>query len=131
VIVIRPAGVTAEGQASEARLLERLAALERRLEALEAAAAHRQRERLRTDDAALLTKLLPAAAGVFGSSEFLAADLLDIASPAFRQILAGRPVLAVGKLLVRGVGVNVDGYVLEDCGREHGARRWRIVQVLE
>lgn len=98
--------------------------IERRVEALEAAIALVDPEAVK--NVALLRRLLPVLAAIFGSQLFTLADARRHASAV--AVLGDRSSTAIGKLFARAAaaGVVLDGYELEQLGR-HGSRAlWRI-----
>jgi hypothetical protein len=78
-----------------------------------------------------LAKILPAVGGVFGSEWFLVRELFASPAAAVRLVLRGLNARQVGRLLRRGEGVVVDGYLVQRGGIELHARLARIVQVQE
>jgi hypothetical protein len=72
-----------------------------------------------------LQKLLPAAAGKFGSNEFRIRELMqDPAVCALTPLNSAQ----IGSLFSRAArsGVSVAGYVVLNIGRDHGASLWMI-----
>jgi hypothetical protein len=83
-------------------------------------------------DHARLSRLLPAIAGAFGSERFTARDCLDQdAPPAIRIVMRGLNARRLGRLLQRGEGQVIAGYVVERTGLELGVVLWRVLQVPE
>jgi hypothetical protein len=72
-------------------------------------------------DRATLERILPAIAGALGSEYFLASEAIASAYPALVLVLAGMNARRLGKLLRRGDGVPVAGYVVHARGTETGA----------
>jgi hypothetical protein len=110
---------------------DRVASLEQRVRVLELALAallEQQRRTLSRREWALLERLYPAIGGAFGSERFASRDLA--ASPTLRLVLGGRSVKTIGRLLARAVGIAIDGFVVERCGRELRVTLWRVVAVV-
>lgn len=80
-------------------------------------------------DRAVLAKMLPAIAGVYGSETFSARDLSEDDRPAVRLVVKGRSVKQIGKLLSRADGIGMGGLMLQRQGLEFQVTTWRIVAV--
>jgi hypothetical protein len=104
--------------------------IEARLAALEADVADlkQQRSTLTRADRDALARILPAVVGVFGSSAFIASDVVH--HTALRLVVSGS-ARRFGKLLKRATGVIVDGFIVERLATEAHAIVWRIVGVPE
>ena len=102
------------------RCLLRFAASERRLALLEGGRALPPLER----DA--LAEILPAIVGVLGSEIFAVRELFGTDVPALRLGLRGRSSRAIGRLLARAAGQDVNGYVAERVSTERHAILWRV-----
>ena len=101
------------------------------LEARVAAIEHRlSSSTLRREDCAVLERILPALAGALGSEYFLAREAVASANPALVLVLANLNARRLGKLLRRGNGVLVGGYVVHAQGMEAGAVLWEVRRVL-
>jgi hypothetical protein len=85
---------------------------------------------LRREDRAALERILPAIAGALGSEYFLASEAVTSDNPALVLVLEGMHARRLGKLLRRGDGVPVTGYVVHARGRETGAVLWEVLRVL-
>jgi hypothetical protein len=72
-------------------------------------------------------RLLPALGAAFGSEPFASRDVLD--NPGARVVLRGCSIKRIGKLLDRGVGVPIDGLLIERVGIEINVTLWRVVAV--
>jgi hypothetical protein len=98
--------------------------LREQITALQADRDERLRRRLSQADVLLLQRLLPPLSGAWGDERFRASYVLD--DPGLARFVAGFSVKALGRLLARATGVPIGRYVLVDCGRDDGARCWRI-----
>jgi hypothetical protein len=107
-------------------LRDRLAALERRLDALEASAASTCR-RLRPTDRDRLARLLPAIIGALGSQPFAVRELQG---PAVALAAAGLSPRSIGRLFLRADGLPVAGFVVLRVGDEGGCALWSVRQVV-
>lgn len=97
-----------------------LAALERRIEALEAGAG----SALTAADRAFLAQLLPVIAGELGGEPWTLAELRQ--RPNVRLVIGSRSPASLGQLLSRAAGQIIGGLELEKLGR-HGSRTlWRL-----
>ena len=76
-------------------------------------------------DLGVLTRLLPAIAGAFGSELFTSRDLA--ADAGVRVVLRGLSIKRVGKLLSRGAGIPINGLMVERAGHEINVNLWRVV----
>ena len=104
-----------------------IAELRARMDAVE----HRlSRSTLGREDRAALERILPAIAGALGSEYLLASEAIASANPALVLVLAGMNARRLGKLLRRGDGVPVAGYVVHARGTETGAVLWEVLRVL-
>ena len=87
-----------------------------------------------TDDRLVerLSRLLPVIAAALGSEWFALAELLDDDYPAVRLAVTaiGIPRAQIGQLFARGVGVPIDGYVLERGGIELHRRLWQVSAIV-
>jgi hypothetical protein len=90
----------------------------------------REASRLSRADLDRLGGLLPVVAAVFGSEAFLVRELLQADHAGLALVLAGCSGRSLGRLLRRGEGVPVGGYVVERLGQEGGAVLWRVVKVV-
>jgi hypothetical protein len=79
-------------------------------------------------DRARLARLLPVLGAAFGSEPFASRDVLD--DPGARVVLRGCSNKAIGKLLARGAGVSIDGFLIERAGVHVGLALWRVVHSL-
>jgi hypothetical protein len=104
-------------------LVDRVAALERQVRALEAERDARRR-RLSLDDRRCLASVLPALSGCWGPEQFSVRDVFD--DPRLVRLVAGRSPKALGKLFARASGSVIGAYVLADGGPEAAPRRWRV-----
>ena len=86
--------------------------------------------RLSRADRDRLGALLPVVAAVVGPDGFLVRELLQLESPGLALVLAGCSSRSLGRLLRRGEGVPVGGYVVERLGQESGAVLWRVLKVV-
>ena len=75
-------------------------------------------------DHELLTRLLPAIAGAFGSEPFASRDLFTAAG--VRVVVRDSSVKRIGQLLGRGVGTPINGLVIERAGHELSVCLWRL-----
>jgi hypothetical protein len=101
-----------------------LTALAIRVEAIE----HRlNTSPLRRADREALSRILPAVAGAVGSELFLASEAVASENPALVLVLGGLNARRLGRLLRRGDGVDVDGYMVRANGTEGGAMLWSVV----
>ena len=115
------------GPSELADALAAVARLEARVEAIE----HRlSPSTLRREDRAALERILPALAGALGSGLFLASEAIASTNPALVLVLAGLNGRRLGRLLRRGDGVPVSGYVVHARGRETGAVLSEVLRVL-
>jgi hypothetical protein len=80
-------------------------------------------------DRALLARLLPAIGGALGSDLFTARELLKHDSAALRLVTVGLNAKQLGRLLKRGEGHVIDGYLIQREGLELHAVLWRVVRV--
>jgi hypothetical protein len=113
-------------------LLAAFTRFEAKVDALQATVdrmAANPRSTLSRADRRTLAKLLPAAGGVFGSEPFATRELFERDAPALRIVMRGLERLKVGRLLLRAVGHDIDGYLVERVGDELHRALWRIVQV--
>ena len=97
-------------------------------------ALERQRRPVATlsrDDRALLARLLPTAGGVLGSELFVARELCESESAELQVVTRGLNARQIGRVLQRGEGQVIDGYVIQREGVEQHAVLWRILQVPE
>jgi hypothetical protein len=78
----------------------------------------------------VLERILPAIAGALGSEYFLAREAVASANPALVLVLANMNARRLGKLLRRGNGVPVAGYVVHARAMEGGAVLWEVLRVL-
>jgi hypothetical protein len=108
-----------ELRASLDSLTSRVAAIEYRLSP----------STLRREDRAALERILPAIAGALGSELFLASEAVTSDNPALVLVLAGMNARRLGRLLRRGDGVPVAGYVVHARGTEAGAVLWEVLRV--
>lgn len=109
-------------------VLAELAALRARVDAVERRLS--PGADLRREDRAALERILPALAGALGSENFLASEAVTSDNPALVLVLEGMHARRLGKLLRRGDGVPVAGYVVHARGRETGAVLWEVLRVL-
>jgi len=105
----------------------RLASLEARVRALEQARQSAPSP-LRRADRDLLSRVLPAIAGLVGSDSFTSRDLA--ASSALRLVLGDRSVKTIGRLLSRGADLAIDGFMVQRAGAELRVTLWRLVAVV-
>jgi len=82
--------------------------------------------RLSADDRELLARLLPAIGGARGSEPFCTRDLAD-EHPELAPIIGGLSNKALGRLLARAQGSQVDGYLVQRAGVEINVVLWRVV----
>ena len=68
-------------------------------------------------------------AGVVGSELFLVRDLFESNAAALTLVLSGMNSRQVGRLLRRGEGQTIDGYVIHSEGSETNVTLWRVMQV--
>src|SRR5690349_7334553 len=94
---------------NDAQLSDLLIEIRRIRELLERANA--RAHALNRPDRVRLERLLPAIAGTFGSEPFTSRDLLDEGGAAIQVALSGTNARQVGRLLRRGEGHVLDGYV--------------------
>jgi hypothetical protein len=88
----------------------------------------RQVSPLTRADRTKLAAILPAIAGTLGSEPFASRDLVaDDAAPALRLVFNGLTVKSISKLLARGEGVPLSGFMVERCGVEINVTLWRVV----
>ena len=92
------------------------------------ATAGRRSSTLSRADHQKLSVVLPAIAGALGSDEFTVAELLE--HRAVRLVIGTLDVQAVGRLLYRGMGLAIDGYVVQRRGAELNRGKWRVVQTV-
>jgi len=95
------------------------------------ARSSRRSSSLTREDRVLLARLLPAIGGTFGSELFVARELFEHDSAALHVVLRGLNARRVGRLLRRGEGHPIDGYLIQRDGHELHATLWRIVKVPE
>jgi hypothetical protein len=104
-------------------LRELVTALAVRVEAIE----HRlNTSMLRREDLAALSRILPALAGALGSEMFLASEAVSSENAALALVLAGMNARRLGRLLRRGEGISIEGYVVHAQGAESGAMLWEV-----
>ena len=113
---------TPDHDATLADLLAELQAIRRLLEDRPRPAA------LSRADRARLARLLPVIGASFGSEPFASRDVFDDAGA--RVVLRGCSSKAIGKLLGQGVGVPINGSLIERAGVEIGIALWRVVRVV-
>jgi hypothetical protein len=82
----------------------------------------------KSTDGAILAKLLPAIAGVFGSSSFKVSEAL--AYPAIRELTGHQSPDKLGALFARNAGRPIDELVLERSKRERGSTLWLIQRTI-
>jgi hypothetical protein len=82
---------------------------------------------LRREDQEALSRILPAIAGALGCEYFLASEAVASENPALILVLGGLNARRLGRLLRRGDGLEVDGYVVRASGTEGGAVLWSVV----
>ena len=82
--------------------------------------------RLSPDDRELLGRLLPAIGGARGSEPFAARDLAE-EHPELAPIIGGLSNKALGRLLARAQGSEINGYLAQHVGVEINVGLWRIV----
>lgn len=80
--------------------------------------------RLTRQDMRVLTKILPALHGQFGTAAFVTRDALECA--AFRTVCQKWSAKKAGKLFARAVGVLIDDLVLERIGDERNGAVWAL-----
>ena len=108
------------------QLHELLTALAVRVEAIE----HRlSPSTLRREDRAALERILPALAGSVGSACFLASEAVASDHPGVRLVLGSLTGRRLGRLLRRGEGVPVGGYVVHAQGMESGSILWAVLRM--
>jgi hypothetical protein len=78
-------------------------------------------------DRAALGRLLPVLGAEFGSEAFTASEVLETDAPALRLVTSGVSAKQLGRLLLRAIGVPLDGLVVERAGVELHRTLWRIV----
>ncbi len=78
-----------------------------------------------------LARLLPAIAGVFGSTIFVVREAFEHAAPALRIVLAGESAKGIGRLFRRGADVPCEGFVVRDQGSELNCTLWQIFRVVD
>jgi hypothetical protein len=105
--------------AAFAELRARVAAIEHRLSP----------STLRREDRAALERILPALAGSVGSACFLASEAVASDHPGVRLVLGSLTGRRLGRLLRRGEGVPVGGYVVHAQGMESGSILWAVLRV--
>ena len=76
------------------------------------------------NEAALLSKLLPAIGGRFGSNPFRTKELFE--DPAIAELLRGFSSGKAGCLLAKFAGIPVEGYLLDRVSTEHSAALWVV-----
>jgi hypothetical protein len=86
---------------------------------------------LSRSDRTVLARLLPAIGGVVGSELFVTRDLFESDAAALQLVLRGLNAKQVGRLLRRGEGQAIDGYVIQRDGTELHAVLWRVVRAPE
>ena len=79
---------------------------------------------LRRRDWDRLARILPAAAGLWGSQLFTSRDV--VAAPALRVVVGGLSPKSVGRLLARGAGIPIDGYLVQKHGVELRVALWSV-----
>jgi hypothetical protein len=94
-------------------------------------AGQRRPSHLTREDRDRLATMLPAIGGAFGSELFLVRELFEADAAAVRLVLRGFTPKRVGRLLQRGEGQVIDGYLVQRGGLEVHVVLWRIVQVPE
>jgi hypothetical protein len=107
-----------------AGLRDRLAAVENRLSALEAA---RPTDRLSREDRDRLSRVLPAIAGALGSAPFA---IRELQGPAVALACEGLSPRRLGRLFLRGAGQPIGGFVIERVGDEGGCALWSVRKVV-
>jgi hypothetical protein len=107
-----------------ARLAAEIADLRARVEVLEAA---RRPDRLSPGDRERLARILLAIAGARGSETFAVRELAD---PAISIACTGLSPRRLGRLLLRGAGLAIDGHVVERVGEEGGCALWSVHKVI-
>ncbi len=109
-----------------AEILDQLRDIRQKLEAIRALL---EPKRCTPADLEVLARILPAAAGLFGSSAFRTRELL--ADPAIRALISSSPE-ATGALLARCAddGVDVAGLRLTRAGKEGNAVLWSVGRTL-
>jgi hypothetical protein len=84
---------------------------------------------LRREDQELLLRILPALAGSVGSACFLASEAVASDHPGVRLVLGSLTGRRLVRLLRRGEGVPVGGYVVHAQGMESGSILWAVLRV--
>ena len=74
----------------------------------------------------LLSKLIPAIKGSYGSTAWTCRELLAL--PVFRE-LTHLSCRELGTLLSKAAGVNVSGFTIEPSGKDHGRVLWALKSV--
>jgi hypothetical protein len=91
--------------------------------------AQRPVSTLSRPDRARLAAILPAIGGALGSELFTVRDLFESDAAAIRLVLDGATRIQIGRLLARGEGHPIDGYLVQRDGSELNVILWRIVQI--
>jgi hypothetical protein len=91
---------------------------------------HSRPPALSRGDRKTLEKFVPALSSAFGTEMFLACEIPRHQSPVLRALTKGRSTKAIGKLLKRAVGFEIDGLVVERLGSELNANLWRVTTCL-
>ena len=84
---------------------------------------------LRRADREALGRILPALAWAHGSELFLASEAVTSENAALVLVLVGMNARRPGRLLRRGDGVPVAGYVVHARGTESGSVLWEVLRV--
>jgi hypothetical protein len=84
---------------------------------------------LRREDRAALERILPAIAGALGSDLFLAIEAVTSDNPALVLVLGAMDARRLGKLLLRGADLPIDGYIVHAKGMEAGAVLWEVLRL--
>lgn len=87
-------------------------------------------QRLSRPDRERLDTLLPVIGAVVASEGFLVSELLRLESPGLRLVVGACSARSLGRLLRRGEGLPIGGYVVERIGQEGGAVLWRVLKVV-
>ena len=112
--------------AADSALASRVAQIETRLARVEQRLSPSP---LRREDHAALQRILPAIAGALGSECFLSSEIVASDNPALVLVLADMNARRLGRLLRRGDGVEVEGYMVRASGTEAGAVLWCVYRV--
>jgi hypothetical protein len=108
-----------------ARLAAEVDDLRARIACLEA--QRRPFDRLARADRERLARILPAIAAELGSEPFLISEL---AGPGVAVACAGLSPRRLGRLLLRGAGLAIDGHMVERVGDEGGCALWSVRKVV-